>query len=80
MCRILTWTIGGIFFALLRNNLQLPEFSGADHEDPENFIRECEGAFNWINTEMHTRARLASRALKEDVARWFAVYKCLNLT
>ena len=39
--------------ALLRNNLQLPEFSGADHEDPENFIRECEGAFNAINTENH---------------------------
>ena len=66
--------------ALVRNNVQLPEFSGQDHEDPENFIRECEDSFNAINTEMHTRARLASRALKDDAAKWFAVYKNLNLT
>ena len=66
--------------ALVRNNLQLPEFSGQDHEDPENFIRGCEEAFYSGNTEMHMRARLASRALKDDAARWFAVYKNLNLT
>ena len=66
--------------ALVRNNLQLPEFAGQDHEDPENFIRGCEEAFNSGNTEMHMRARLASRALKDDAARWFAVYKNLNLT
>ena len=66
--------------ALVRNNVQLPEFSGQDHEDPEHFIREYEDSFNAINTEMHTRARLASRALKDDAAKWFAVYKNLNLT
>ena len=66
--------------ALVRNNLQLPEFAGQDHEDPENFLRECEQGFNATNTEMHMRARLASRALKEDAARWFAVYKSLSLT
>ena len=55
--------------ALIRNNLQLPEFAGQDHEDPENFLRECEQGFNATNTEMHMRARLVSRALKEDAAR-----------
>ena len=66
--------------ALVRNNMQLPEFSGQGHEDPENFIRECEQTFDASQTEMHLRSRLASRALKDDAARWFAVYKSLNLT
>ena len=66
--------------ALVRNNIQLPEFSGQDHEDPENFIRECEQTFDTSHTEMHLRSRLAFRALRDDAARWFAVYKNLNLT
>ena len=66
--------------ALVRNNLQLPEFAGQDHEDPENFLRECDQSFDATNTEAHMRARLASRALKDDAARWFTVYKNLNLT
>ena len=66
--------------ALVRNNMQLLEFSGQDHEDPENFIRECEQTFDASHTEMHLRSRLASRALRDDAARWFAVYKNLNLT
>ena len=65
---------------LVRNNMQLPEFSGQDHEDPENFLRECEQTFDASHTEMHLCSRLASRALKDDAARWFAVYKNLNLT
>ena len=69
-----------LLHALVRNNLQLPEFAGQDHEDPENFLRECDTSFRATNTEMHMRARLASRALKDDAARWFAVYKNLNLT
>ena len=64
----------------MRINVQLPEFSGQDHEDPKNFIRECEDSFNAINTEMHTRPRLATRALKDDAAKCFVVFKNLNLT
>ena len=66
--------------ALVRNNLQLSEFAGQDHEDPENFLRECDTSFRATNTEMHMRARLASHALKDDATRWFAVYKNFNLT
>ena len=28
--------------ALVRKNLQLPEFSGQNHEDTENFLRVCD--------------------------------------
>lgn len=58
----------------------LPEFSDKDHEDPEIFLRACEDTFRLNNIEPHLRVRQASRSLKDDAARWWAVYKGLNMT
>ena len=65
--------------ALVSTNLELPEFAGRDHEDPEVFIRECITSFNVNRTEVHARVRLASRGLKENAAHWWAAYKNLNI-
>ena len=55
--------------------------NGANNANGINgFLRECEVSFDAANTEMHTLVRLASRALKDDAARWFAVYKNLNIS
>lgn len=65
---------------LVNNKLELPEFAGRDYEDPNVFIRGCEEAFLANNTENHARVRNASRALRDDAARWWSVYKNLNLS
>ena len=58
----------------------MPEFSGRDHEDPNLFIQECEDIFYIHRIELHMRTRFASRALKDDAARWWAVYRNLALS
>ena len=66
--------------ALVRNNVELPEFAGRDHEDPEVFLRGCLESFEVNQTEEHARVRLASRSLKDDATRWWAVYSNLNIS
>lgn len=67
------------FKALMQNtNQEPPEFSGFDHEDPENFVQECEKYFTAVETEANTKVKIVSRFLKHDAARWWAAYKDLN--
>ena len=64
---------------LTAGNPELPEFSGRDHEGPNIFIAECENVFTTANTEVNARVRLVSRALRDDVAKWWSTHRALNL-
>ena len=65
---------------LVGQNLDLPEFSGKDYEDPNVFIRGCVDSFEVNRIEAHSRVRLAARCLKDDAARWWVIYKNMNLS
>ena len=60
--------------ALVRNNLQPPEFAGQDHEDPKNFIRGCEEAFYSDNTEMHMRRFTSTLSARRASAKSCYIY------
>lgn len=67
-----------LFKSLAGTSAPLPDFSGLDYEDPEVFLRECQYAFEKNGTEMHTRTRMATCALKGDAAKWWQPYSSIN--
>ena len=57
----------------------LPTFTGSDHEDPHNFLQECEEHFAQTATEPSQWTRIAGKALIESAAKWFELYKTISL-
>ena len=57
----------------------LPTFTGSDHEDPHNFLHECEEHFTQTAIEPSQWTRLAGKALQESAAKWFELYKTISL-
>ena len=57
----------------------LSTFTGSEHEDPHNFLRECEEHFEQTATKPSQWTRLAGKALVDSAAKWFELYKTISL-
>ena len=81
--QILTNQMAQNFEALFRAlNLQppipLPSYEGADHEDPQRFVRQCEEYFAHTHTPPASRTSTAATGLRGDAERWWSCYSPLD--
>ena len=81
--QILPNEIAQNFEALFRAlNLQppilLPSYEGADHEDPQRFVRQCKEYFAHTHTPPASRTRTAATGLRGNTERWWSCYSTLD--
>ena len=68
-----------LFRALnLQPPIPLPSYEGADHEDPQRFVRQCEEYFAHTHTPPASHTRTAATGLRGDAERWWSCYSPLD--
>lgn len=65
--------------ALRTPDVPLPTFTGMDHEDPEEFLDQCEYYFTEAAIQPTLWSRMVNKSLTGKASKWYEAYRNLSL-